>query len=69
MLLDEREVLGGPRQRLERALPDVDARLDHERHARLERTRAFADVVHVDADVVRRAVRVPHPILVARSYR
>ena len=36
-LLDEREVLRRPRQRVERALADVDARFDRERHAGCER--------------------------------
>ena len=52
-------------QRVERALADVDARLDDEGHAGLQRPRTFPDVVHVDADVVVRPVRVPHAVLVA----
>ena len=58
-LRDERRVLGRLRQVVERALADVDARLDDEGHPRLERPSPIADVVHVDADPVRRAVRVP----------
>ena len=46
-------------------LADVDPRFDRERHAGLERTAGLADVVHVDPDVVRRAVRVPDAVLFA----
>src|SRR5207247_11473735 len=55
-LVDERDVLRRARQRVERALTDVDAGLDGERHPRLEGMGVLADVVDVDADVVRGAM-------------
>ena len=52
---------------IQRSFPDIDAGLDDEGHAGLERPVSLADIVHVHADPVAGAVGVPGSILIPGS--